>query len=406
MRIKTLIADCVLIGLLFLSLLLSSPGYPGEELPAVNLELTYPVGKSPRVFTEGWVFGARCIVNPGSDERDISGTVRWSGSATFNPSVGAVSRPDFHGPGENNIILTVDVGDETIEKKFQVIAIRPTTYASIADISHCQSDAHGCPACPHAVAGPIITGSRNVTINGKPAARVGDTGVASACCGPNTFTIKEGDPTVLIDGQPAARIGDATAHCGGTGEIISGAILSDPGYYVLFRLRLPTFKDGIIPEPGDEESDAEYEMRMRAFYKQLTYSDFRFEDLPIDQSPFIIHVSGDGRMVYPRDKFIKGTKWKARTDAYFNRGDDGTLNLKGAFLLTMVGTYDSMNALLSSRPELRENDNLEIWRYSAKEGKATLSNEQCTTTMGQLTPDWIESYKREATKYIKTILSL
>jgi len=181
----------LLAAFLFLALLLYYPGYSGEESPSVDLDLIYPAGKSPRVFTEGWIFGARCIVNPGSDERDISGTVRWSGSATFNPEVGAVSRPDFHGPGKNTIILTVDVGDKTIEKRFQVTAIRPATYASIADLSHCQSDAHGCMACPHAVVGPIITGSQNVTINGKPAARVGDTGIAGACCGANMFAIKE-----------------------------------------------------------------------------------------------------------------------------------------------------------------------------------------------------------------------
>ena len=42
------------------------------EAPQVNLELTYPVGPSPKVFDSGWVFGARCIVNAGTrEEKDI-----------------------------------------------------------------------------------------------------------------------------------------------------------------------------------------------------------------------------------------------------------------------------------------------------------------------------------------------
>jgi uncharacterized Zn-binding protein involved in type VI secretion len=50
---------------------------------------------------------------------------------------------------------------------------------------------------------------------------VGDNGVHAACCGPNTFVIEEGDPEVLIDGRPAARVGDSTRHCGGFGHLVS-----------------------------------------------------------------------------------------------------------------------------------------------------------------------------------------
>lgn len=80
-----------------------------------------------------------------------------------------------------------------------------------------------CPLCillpivvhqPHIVLGPVVSGSYNVFINGKPAARVMDLGVAVPCCGSNTYAIVKGSSTVMINGQPAARIGDMTLHCG------------------------------------------------------------------------------------------------------------------------------------------------------------------------------------------------
>lgn len=80
-----------------------------------------------------------------------------------------------------------------------------------------------CPLCillpivvnqPHIVLGPVVSGSHSVFINGKPAARVMDLGVAVPCCGANTYAIVKGSSTVMINGQPAARIGDMTLHCG------------------------------------------------------------------------------------------------------------------------------------------------------------------------------------------------
>ena len=65
--------------------------------------------------------------------------------------------------------------------------------AAIGDIA-----AHG---------GTILTGSTNVLIGGRPAARVGDT-VLCALHGPGVISL--GSFTVLINGMPAARIGDMT----------------------------------------------------------------------------------------------------------------------------------------------------------------------------------------------------
>lgn len=55
--------------------------------------------------------------------------------------------------------------------------------------------------------GIIATGSFNVLIGGRPAARVGDT---VACPFHGTGVISKGSFTVLINGMPAARLGDIT----------------------------------------------------------------------------------------------------------------------------------------------------------------------------------------------------
>jgi uncharacterized Zn-binding protein involved in type VI secretion len=64
--------------------------------------------------------------------------------------------------------------------------------------------------CP---AGAVTSGSDSVMVEGKPAARAGDT---AGCAG----TITEGSPDVIIDGKPAAVQGGKTG-CGGT--MTSGA---------------------------------------------------------------------------------------------------------------------------------------------------------------------------------------
>lgn len=64
--------------------------------------------------------------------------------------------------------------------------------------------------CP---AGTVTSGSGDVMVEGKQAARAGDT---AGCAGP----IIEGSPDVFINGKPAAVQGDKTG-CGGS--IVSGA---------------------------------------------------------------------------------------------------------------------------------------------------------------------------------------
>jgi uncharacterized Zn-binding protein involved in type VI secretion len=184
----------------------------------VKLTVKYPAGRSPNVFTSGWVFGASCL----SSGQDISNQIQWSGTASFNPGVGATTRPVFNSEGANRLTISVTVGGKKYEKSVNVNAVSPGGYAAIGDQAQAPADAHGCPACPHPVIGPITTGSPNVLVNGRPAARVGDRGVHAACCGSNTFEITSGDSSVLVNGRAAARTGkrDTTRHCGGSGHII------------------------------------------------------------------------------------------------------------------------------------------------------------------------------------------
>lgn len=189
----------------------------------VYLQLTYPAGKSPKVFQTGWLFGAKCLFKPAHEDDepfDASASVEWGGTASFSPAKGASSRPTFKGIGSNTIVLAVNYKGKRITRTMQVQVVSPAGYAHVGSIAACQADSHGCPACPHPVRGPVELGSPQVLINGKPAARLGDSGTHSACCGPNRFTIAEGDPTVLINGKPAARSGGKTIHCGGVGNLV------------------------------------------------------------------------------------------------------------------------------------------------------------------------------------------
>lgn len=96
--------------------------------------------------------------------------------------------------------------------------------ARVNDPVEAKFDTHGGPCCPHQVKGLLTTGSGDVYINGRPAARVGDRGVHAACCGPNTFVLAGGAATVLVNGSNAVRRGDPTLHCGGSsGEVTDGS---------------------------------------------------------------------------------------------------------------------------------------------------------------------------------------
>jgi uncharacterized Zn-binding protein involved in type VI secretion len=87
--------------------------------------------------------------------------------------------------------------------------------ARISDMHVCPMLTPGLPPIPH-VGGPILPpGVPTVLIGNLPAAVVGS---QCTCVGPPDAVIK-GSATVLIQGRPAARMGDTTAH-GGT--IVAG----------------------------------------------------------------------------------------------------------------------------------------------------------------------------------------
>jgi uncharacterized Zn-binding protein involved in type VI secretion len=183
---------------------------------SASLVLTYPAGRSPNVFTTGWVFGARCSI----DDKDYSDQVQWSGSGSFAPDTGSRSRPSFNSEGANTITLSVTVDKKEYSKTFSINAVSSEGYACVNMNVKCPSYSQGCIGCPHTAIGPITHGSSHVFINGMPAARVGDGGVMAPVCGPCDFTITSGDSSVLIDGKPAARIGSQITSSGGVGKII------------------------------------------------------------------------------------------------------------------------------------------------------------------------------------------
>lgn len=188
--------------------------------PKVEFFLSSPAGKSPKSFSRGWPYRARCLVGG----RDYSEYVAWSGSGSFNPQHGALCYPNFPKAGPNTITLSILVNGKRKAQSFNVVTVDPSNYARVGTRVICSADVHAgvCPACPHSVIGKILSGSSTVSINGMPAARVGDVGKHCCCCGPNRFTIESGDSEVLIDGLPAARINDRTRHCGGIGTIVGG----------------------------------------------------------------------------------------------------------------------------------------------------------------------------------------
>lgn len=86
------------------------------------------------------------------------------------------------------------------------------------------NDMHGCPACPHTVEGPAVTGSPNVTVNSKKVVRLCDRGEHVAkCCNENAWEAIEGSATVYVNGRPVVRRGDWSQHCGGNGLLIGGS---------------------------------------------------------------------------------------------------------------------------------------------------------------------------------------
>lgn len=191
-----------------------------EGGPGVSFWLRSPHEGSPRILTKGWPMTAHVQVGIPEVSGSIGSSVRWEGSGTFSSTTGPASTPSFTKAGQNFVKVSVTIRSRVYSSTFWFQAKDANQYARLGSQSSCAADAHGCPGCPHPTIGPVIAGSPDFTIDGKPVARVGDRGIHSACCGPNIFTVKGGDPEIVIDGKQVARLGDPTQHCGGPGKIV------------------------------------------------------------------------------------------------------------------------------------------------------------------------------------------
>lgn len=89
----------------------------------------------------------------------------------------------------------------------------------------------GDPGTLHCSTYTIASGSADVFINDRPAARVGDSSTvhlrpAGRRCVPHTAKISKGSASVFINGRPAARAGDPLASCtrvkSGSPDVIIG----------------------------------------------------------------------------------------------------------------------------------------------------------------------------------------
>ncbi len=82
---------------------------------------------------------------------------------------------------------------------------------------------HGCW-----YATPIVSGSGNVIVNGRPCAKVGSALVphGNPCipAGPHGRAVGSGSPSVIVNGSPCARIGSAIS-CGGAVVTGSGNVI-------------------------------------------------------------------------------------------------------------------------------------------------------------------------------------
>ena len=393
-----------------LSLATGFPAAANAQGENVRLELTYPVGKSPRVFTTGWVFGVKCVINPGTDqEKDVSDKVGWSGTAKFTPAVGAVSRPVFRNIGDNRITLSISVDGQVVSKSYDVFAVSPYVgetkilrYARLADHAFCPKDAHGCLACPHPVQGPIISASATVVIDGLGVARVGDTGVHAACCGPNTFKILKGDPNVLIDGKPAARVGDDTEHCGGRGKIIG----EPQPYYAVFEITLPVVKEDRKPKQQRGESDDAWARRRVTAYEALQVADFDFQAMPLQQSAMIIKVQDEALDVIPEGRFQKGSRWSVKVGVTGTAPNGGRLSVKGAVLLTVRGTYPDVATLKADQKAIDASKLGQAVVFSDNSKKATVKQQQGTFVIGPFSESWTDKDREDAVRFIKNFLGM
>lgn len=88
----------------------------------------------------------------------------------------------------------------------------------------------GDPGTVHCTGYNIATGSADVLVNGRPAARRGDSSTAhklpGSPCPTHTSTIAIGSGSVFVNNRPLARVGDGLSGCtsiaAGSGDVFAG----------------------------------------------------------------------------------------------------------------------------------------------------------------------------------------
>lgn len=120
-------------------------------------------------------------------------------------------------------------------------------------------DSHSCPHGGHE-GGEICVGSRDVWIDGRPAARTGD---LARCKGPSD-RIEAGAPGVFVNWKALARAGDRTRHEGAVKVGSSGVLVGDLGVPGDPRETL-----------GTERIESDFALRrLRGVAKKLSREDF------------------------------------------------------------------------------------------------------------------------------------
>jgi len=186
---------------------------PPFRLPVDTvLKIESYFGPTTAYLTRDWIFKVT-----GAPQGAV---LVWSGTGTFQTHIPGAVKATFRAAGKNTISVSCTLAGVTQSASLELVAKDADNYARVGGTARALC-AHGCPACPHPVVGPIISGSSTYMLDGRPIACVGGRGTHVACCGPNTFVISTGDGEVLIDGKAAARIGDVTTHCGGKGTIVT-----------------------------------------------------------------------------------------------------------------------------------------------------------------------------------------
>ena len=103
----------------------------------------------------------------------------------------------------------------------------------IIGVTNGEHSGHTPPHSSCTLSGTIISGSKNVFINDKPAARIMDvTEEHDCCCAGSAGVIEEGSGKVFINGLNASRVGDRIKPHNGTAIISTDSSNGSPNVFI------------------------------------------------------------------------------------------------------------------------------------------------------------------------------